>query len=115
LTTKKPTLADLGLDEPSEKSPFGNAFDNYDSSKEDQPKTWVDSVNLGKPAEKSGVAAVLSFIIPGAGQVLRGRIVSGFISLVLIGGLYGTTLAFFPAFLLAFPLHLLNVYMAYSE
>jgi hypothetical protein len=115
VTKPQPSLEDLGLDSPAEKSPFGKAFDNYQPSADEFAKTWVDSVQMAKPAPKSGVAAVLSFIIPGAGQVIRGRILAGFFSFFVIAGLYAISLGFFPALLLAIPLHLMNVYMAYSE
>lgn len=113
MAKEQPSLEDLGLDGPVEK-PFGRALDSYDSSVEKPAKTWVDLVTPDKPAEKNGVAAVLSFVIPGAGQVLRGRVISGFLSLLLISGLYGISLGFPLAFLLAFPIHLMNVYLAYS-
>lgn len=111
MSSKQPSLADLGLDGPIDK-PFGKAFDNYDSSKE-QSASWVDTVKLPPSVEKSGLAAVLSFVVPGLGQIYRGRILSGVLAVIFFGLLYSATLAFWPLALLAVPAHVVNIYSAF--
>ena len=46
------------------------------------PHTGMDIRNIGK-TKKSGIAAVLSFIVPGLGQIYRGRIAIGSIFLII--------------------------------
>lgn len=113
MSLQQPTLEELGLDAPATK-PFGNAFDNYDSSKDEQPKTWVDAIKVDVPT-KSGVAAVLSFLIPGLGQIFRGRIASGVLSVIAFSALYFIAFGFLPLALLVIPAHIVNIYLAYDS
>lgn len=53
MSTQQPSLEELGLDAPATK-PFGNAFDNYDSSKDEQPKTW-DGLHIAAVPEPSSL------------------------------------------------------------
>lgn len=77
MNKNRPNLADLGLDEPFQKSPLEGAFINYVEPV--AAKTWLDSVKLNEPAKfNSGIAAILSFVMPGAGQAYKLHIFSAF-------------------------------------
>lgn len=76
-----PNLADLGLDQPVQKSPLDSAFINYVEPV--TAKTWVDSIKLNEPAKfNSAIAALLSFVVPGAGQAYKMHIFSAFFWIV---------------------------------
>ena len=66
-------------------------------------------VTIKKPDSSPGVAAVLSFIIPGAGQIYRGKIGKGLVWLVFV--IIGYFLLVVPGFIL----HLLCVFNAYDS
>ena len=41
-----------------------------------------------RPRPNTGVAAVLSFLIPGLGQIYKGQVLGGLVWLFLVGGIY---------------------------
>jgi ribosomal protein S27E len=69
-----------------------------------------DSIEARPTREMNrGIAAVLSLVIPGAGQMYRGKVLQGFVWLVCVYA--GYLLLFFPGLLL----HALCVWMAARE
>jgi hypothetical protein len=78
LTKQNPTLEDLGLDGPVDKSPYGKAFDNYEPTTEDHAKTWVDSVKLPNAGPSNLVAGILAFFFGPVGLWYKGCWKEGF-------------------------------------
>jgi TM2 domain-containing membrane protein YozV len=69
----------------------------------------LDRDEMASPrAPSPGVAAVLSVVLPGLGQVYNGRIFAGLIWFLFVG--FGYTAILVPGFLL----HVICVYCAYS-
>ncbi len=74
--TEKPSLEDLGLDAPTvQKSDKKTWQDIANEVDENQPIRHGKTVS-DKP-KWNGIAAVLSFFIPGLGQLYKGHVFSG--------------------------------------
>lgn len=91
MTDKKPSLKDLGLDAlaplPNAKKTWQQIADQAD----DQPIKHFPPQQEKRPAEWNGIAAVLSFLIPGLGQLFKGHVLSGlalFAATLLCYGLF---------------------------
>lgn len=99
------SLEDLGLDSPVQQQQFAEVFQTLDPS--------VD-LPLGPDVQPSveshychpGIAAVLSLVIPGAGQLYRMQTISGLVWLLC------TVLAYLIFFPFGIVLHLGSVLMA---
>ena len=63
--------------------------------------------SLTQPQKNPGVAAVLSFFVPGLGQIYNGQIMIGIVLIPITIGLYFMVIGFF--------LHMYLVYDAYSH
>lgn len=109
---KRPTLADLGLDDDVRPDPLGRSLDGYEASPDEFEPSWIDRIDKRRLEVSPGVAAVLSFIVPGAGQVYRQRLAAGFTWLFVVAIAYAISLAFWPLILVAMALHLCCVAMA---
>lgn len=58
---------------------------------------------------RPGIAAILSFILPGAGQIYNGKFLRGIVWLIITPGLWLGTGGFF-----GWVCHLVSSYMAYQ-
>jgi TM2 domain-containing membrane protein YozV len=103
------SLADLGLDDATPPDPIGRALDGFEHPPEEFEV--ANYVSLTAKREKKldtsfhpGLAAVLSFIIPGAGHIYRLEILAGFVW--LFATIFGYLLYFVPGFLL----HIICIY-----
>ena len=106
-TKRRPTLSELGLDDDMPKNPLGRALDGYEAKPEEFESTWVDrAARPESPSFHPGLAAVLSFVIPGAGQIYRQRVLTGFGWLLVVVACY---VLFWP---LGLAVHLACVVMA---
>lgn len=112
---KKPSLEDLGLDAPASPPPVKKSWQDIANEVDDQPAATATCPYCGskmspnaskcsscqewikKPqAGWNGIGAVLSFFVPGLGQLYRGNILSGIV-------LFVVTL---PAYVMLLPLGL---------
>lgn len=59
-----------------------------------------------------GIAALLSFLLPGLGQIYNGQIITGFVYLALAIPI-GVLCFFIVGFIFAIPLWIISVYDAY--
>lgn len=79
---KKPTLAELGLDAPISPPKAKKSWEEIANEVDDQPtKHWPAKHKKQRP-EWNGIAAVMSFLIPGLGQLYKGHVLSGLIIFV---------------------------------
>ncbi|MCK5233334.1 MAG: zinc ribbon domain-containing protein [Candidatus Aenigmarchaeota archaeon] len=77
------------------------------------PKCGVRQKQVRTEVKSSGLAAVLSFIIPGLGQIYNGQIGKGLLFLVL-GGLFGLLSFILIGIPLLFALWAYAIYDAYT-
>jgi TM2 domain-containing membrane protein YozV/RNA polymerase subunit RPABC4/transcription elongation factor Spt4 len=73
---------------------------------------WTLQPVVAKPAWNPGVAAVLSFVIPGLGQMYKGEIGSAIVWFFVVGIAYGVGLATIVCLLPALALHIICVFDA---
>jgi len=109
---KQPTLAELGLDDAVSPDPFGRALDGYVATPDEFEPSWVDRIDKRQEDFSPGVAAVLSFMVPGAGQVYRQRLLEGFAWLFIVAIAYVISFAWLPFIIVALILHLCCAVMA---
>ncbi len=92
-------LNDLGLDSEPPPDPFGKALWGYATPPEDFTPTYADHKPVSAASSfHPGIAAILSFMVPGAGQIYGLRIMSGIAWLVAVVICY---LLFLPLGLIA--------------
>lgn len=85
---------------------------SVDSRGTDNISQSTPQINLGSQDKSPGIAAVLSFIWPGAGQVYNGQLLKGFFMAALVGFLAFTVFAGVGLVLLPI-IYLFQVYDAY--
>lgn len=109
------TLKQLGLDDAMPSDPLGRALDGYEAAASEYEPTWVQRpVEVDTRPFHPGLAAALSFIVPGAGQVYRLRLFSGIAWLLVVAGGYLAAISssFLLLLLLAISLHIACVVAA---
>jgi len=77
LSDKKPTLADLGLDAPVSPPNVKKSWQQIADQVDDQPVASQSKTNTKPPSDWNGIAAVMSFFMPGLGQLYKGHLPSG--------------------------------------
>ena len=91
MNDNKPSLADLGLDAPAAPPSQKKSWQQIADQADDQPMRYLPPQQEKRPTEWNGIAAVLSFLIPGLGQLFKGHVLSGlalFAATLLCYGLF---------------------------
>jgi TM2 domain-containing membrane protein YozV len=89
MSDKKPTLEDLGLDAPAPPPTAKKSWQQIADQIDDQPYRPTPAAAPEPAKSWNGIAAVLSFLIPGLGQLYKGHVVSGLVLFVVTLLCYG--------------------------
>ena len=99
----KPTLSELGLDSPAPPPRSTKTWQDIANEVDDTPSDQSQQAANKQPAKWNGVAAVMSFLIPGLGQLYKGHVIAGI-------AFFATTLLGYGFFILpGIVLHLLAI------
>jgi hypothetical protein len=115
LSDKKPTLADLGLDAPIGPPKLKKSWEEIANEVDDSPAIRCTCPHCGSvvpsaatkcascqewiskpPGKWSGIAAVMSFFIPGLGQLYKGEVAKSILFFIGMLVLWGITSVFWP-------------------
>lgn len=90
MSDKKPTLADLGLDAPAPPPTTKKTWQQIADQVEEHPYRPTPASSAAPDSTSwNGIAAVMSFLIPGLGQLYKGHVVSGLFLFVVTLLCYG--------------------------
>jgi TM2 domain-containing membrane protein YozV len=116
----KPSLEDLGLDAPIAPPKATKSWQDIANEVDDSPRDRRTCPHCGStipssatkcsscqewirkpPAKWNGLAAVLSFFIPGLGQMYKGEVIKGLVFFIGMSAVSGIGLVFWPILIVA--------------
>jgi len=92
----------------SDWQPIRNLFPQATAAELEPPPLPSHQAIQIQPLKNAGLAAALSFIVPGLGQIYNGQVTMGIVMFIL------TILLYYVMIILGFPIHMWLVYDAYS-